>query len=247
MDDLQRTGAAIRAVRIRRGWTQSALAARASVHRSVVSRIERGHLEGTTVWRILAVAKALDMRVRVTPSWRAGDLDRLLNGGHSRLHESVAAWFSDELPEWILAPEVSFAIYGERGVIDIMAWHPGRRALLIIELKTDVVDVNDLVGTMDRRRRLARQIARERGWDPATVSCWVIVAAGRTNQARLTAHRAMLRNAFPADGRTMQGWLRNPTGPIGAVSLWWRRDGTAHRSAAMHRVRGVGTSRTMRA
>ena len=46
----------------------------------------------------------------------------------------------------MLAPEVSFSIYGERGVIDILAWHPGRRALLIIELKTDIVDVNELVG-----------------------------------------------------------------------------------------------------
>ncbi|MEA2632936.1 MAG: hypothetical protein QOE66_3155, partial [Chloroflexota bacterium] len=74
--------------------------------------------------------------------------------------------FRDQLPGWILAPEVSFAIYGERRVIDILAWHPGRRALLLIELKTELVDMNELLGTLDRKRRLARRIAQERGWDP---------------------------------------------------------------------------------
>ena len=87
----------------------------------------------------------------------------------------------------MLAPEVSFSIYGERGVIDILAWHPGRRALLIIELKTDIVDVNDLAGSADRRRRLAPKIVAERGWDPVTVSVWVIVAPGRTNRRRVAA------------------------------------------------------------
>jgi hypothetical protein len=117
---------------------------------------------------------------------------------------------AQELPEWTLDPEVSFSIYGERGIIDILAWHPGHRALVVIELKTDIVDVNDLIGQMDRRRRLARRIGEERDWDPLTISTWVIVAAGRTNRARLAAHRALLRNAFPVDGRSIRGWLRRP-------------------------------------
>ena len=37
-----------------------------------------------------------------------------------------------------LVPEVSFSIYGERGVIDMLLWHPARRALLVVELKTGV-------------------------------------------------------------------------------------------------------------
>jgi len=171
---------------------------------------------------LVKVAKALDMRISVSARWRAGDLDRLLNSPHSQLQWSVAGWFAAELPEWILVPEVSFAFYGERGIVDILAWHPAHRALLIIELKTDIVDVNELVGTMDVRRRLARRIALERGWDAITISTWVIVAGGRTNQARLGAHRVMLRNAFPIDGRTMRPWLREPTASVNGLSMWWR-------------------------
>jgi hypothetical protein len=92
--------------------------------------------------------------------------------------------------------------------------------LLVIELKTDIVDVNELVGTVDRKGRHAVRIAIERGWirshDPApSVSIWVIVADGHTNRRRVQAHRAMLRAAFPSDGRAIGGWLRTRSGRSG--------------------------------
>lgn len=210
----------------------------------MISNIERGRLESVSVGTILAVARALDIQVSLTARWHGGDLDRLVNSRHARLHESVALLFASELPDWVLDPEVSFSIYGERGVIDILAWHPGHRALIVIELKTDIVDVNQLMGQMDQRRRLAREIVRERGWDPLTISTWVIVANGRTNRARLAAHRTVLRNAFPIDGRSMSGWLRRPVRAIDALSIWERGEHDAANVglAARHRVtrRGAG-------
>jgi len=108
MDSMQRCGAAFRAVRIKRGWRQVDVAARAGVHRSVVSRIERGHLEHLSIGTLLSVARVLEIQVTWSTRWRAGDLDRLIAGRHARLHEGVASWFATTLPEWILAPEVSF-------------------------------------------------------------------------------------------------------------------------------------------
>jgi len=202
-----------------------------------VSRIERGHLDTLSLRTLRSVASALDVRVDLFARWRAGDLDRLLNARHSALHDSVAAWFRDVMPEWELAPEVSFSILGERGVIDIVAWHPGRRALLIIELKTDIADVNELVGTFDRKRRLAWRVAKERGWVPTTVSGWVIVAPGRTNRARIASHGAMLRGAFPFDGRSIRSWLLDPVGSISALSTWSQNRGGPR--APARRVRGA--------
>ena len=60
------------------------------------------------------------------------------------------------------------AFDGERGVIDVVVWHADSRSLLLIELKTRIVDVSALMATMDVRRRVARRIARDHGWDPAT-------------------------------------------------------------------------------
>jgi transcriptional regulator with XRE-family HTH domain len=220
----QRLGAAIRQVRVRRGWRQVDLARRSGVTQPTISRIERGHLGRLSLDRLRGVAAELDIRVDVIGRWRAGDLDRLLNSRHSALHESIARAFRD-LPGWILAPEVSFAIYRERGVIDILAWHPVRRALLVIELKTDIADVNELVGTVNRKGRLAETIARERGWirpgDPRpSVSTWVIVSDSATNKRRVRVHGAMLRAAFPSDGRTVAGWLRDPRAPMRCLSFW---------------------------
>lgn len=222
MDD-QRFGSTIRAVRVKRGWRQLDLATRAGVSRATISRLERGHPGTFSLDTIRRVAAALDVRVDLVPRWRAGDLDRLMNAKHSQLHELVARWFAKELPDWVLAPEVSYAIYRERGVVDIVAWHPDRRAILVIELKTDIVDVNDLIGKVGEKARLIRQIVRDRGWQPLTVSTWVIVGAGRTNRARLAAHQSVLRAAFPADGRAIRAWLADPLGSVSALSTWTGR------------------------
>ena len=219
MDDL-RFGAAIRLVRRRRHWTQRNLAAKAGVSQGLISLLERGHLDSIALRTVRRVAAALDIRVDLTARWRAGDLDRLLNAKHSELHEFVARHFADRLPAWTLAPEVSFSIFGERGIIDILAWHEPTRSLLVIELKTAIADVNELTGTADRKRRLAAQVAQERGWEPATTSLWLVVSDTSTNRRRVTAHRQMLRGLVPGDARAMRAWLRRPSGPIAALTFW---------------------------
>ena len=83
MDDL-RFGTVIRSVRIRRRWRQVDLADAAKVSRATISRLERGHMEDLSLKTIRGIAKALDVRVDLTPRWRAGELDRLLNARHSQ-------------------------------------------------------------------------------------------------------------------------------------------------------------------
>ena len=238
MDD-QRLGSAIRLARQTRGWRQVDLATQARVSQATVSRIERGHVASLSVGCLRDVSTALEIRLDLVPRWRGGDLDRLLNRAHSALHESVARTFRDSLRAWSLSPEVSFAFYGERGVIDILAWHAEARSVVVIELKTDIVDVNELLGTLDRKRRLAPKIAAERGWAPVSVSTWLIVLDSRTNRRRVAAHAAMLTSAMP-DGRSAVGrWLRDPVGSVHAISFWTDRHAEHARSPSrpIRRVR----------
>lgn len=240
MDDL-RVGAAFRAVRVRRRWRQQDVADRAGVARSLISDIERGHLDTTSLARLRAVAAVLEIRLDVVARWRGGELARLINARHSALHEDVAIFFG-RLPGWQASPEVSFSVYGERGVIDILAFHPASGSLLVIELKTAIVDVNDLVGSVDRKSRLAIGIARERGWAARSVSRWVIVMRDRTNQRRIEAHRSMLRAAFPGDGHAMRSWLARPTDSVSALSMWSTvalTDGSRTRSQRIRVPSGV--------
>ena len=181
--------------------------------------------------------------------WRAGDLDRLMSRRHSALHEQVARRFRAALPGWVLAPEMSFAAYGERGIIDILAWHQACRAVLVIELKTELADVNELVGTLDRKRRSAPVVGNARGWKASTVSSWLIVADSRTNRRRVQSHDAMLRVAYPDDGRSMRTWLRAPTHPVAAPSFWTDMRATTGSPAitSIGRVRSTSLIRSERA
>ena len=230
MDNL-RFGITVRTVRIRRGWRQDDLAAATHVSRAQIGRIEHGHADAIQLGTLRHVCAALEIRVDLVPRWRGADLDRMLSSRHAFLAESVVDALRRDSPEWQVFPEVSFSIWGERGVIDLLAWHPGRRALLVIELKTELVDVGETLGTMDRKQRLAGRVAADRGWEPATVSGWIILAEGRTNERRLAAFRSTLRAAYPADARQMRAWLRDPIGSVAAVSIWHERAPRSARSA----------------
>jgi transcriptional regulator with XRE-family HTH domain len=159
MDDI-RVGSAFRAVRLRRRWRQEDVATRAGVARSAISDLERGHFSSMPLHTVRRIASVLDIRVDLITRWRGGEVSRMLSARHSALHESAARHF-EGLVDWRVRPEVSFSIYGERGIIDMVAYHAGSGALLVIELKTEIVDVNELVGTLDRKARLAPQIAAE--------------------------------------------------------------------------------------
>lgn len=234
-------GLVFRAVRVHLRLRQDDISQRAGVPQSVVSRIERGHLATLRLGQVQAVAAVLEIRIDLVPSWRGGDLPRLVNARHSALHECLADRLG-RAPGWESAAEVSYSIWGERGVIDRLAFHPGRGMLAVFEIKADLSDPAGLVGQVDRYRRLAPEIARGR-WDSATVSCWAVVADTDTNRRRLAAHRELLRGAFPADGRGLGEWLRDPAERVdGLTFLAYPRPGTGTRSLST--VKRVRVART---
>ncbi len=133
----------------------------AGVPLSVVRRVEHGRLGGVDIADLRSIAASLDVSVDMSIRWHGGDLGRLINARHAAMHEVMAQRFAD-LPGWALEPEVSFLLYGERGAIDGLAWHAPSRSLLVIELKTEFVDINGLMRSVDRKRRLAAEIGTGR-------------------------------------------------------------------------------------
>jgi transcriptional regulator with XRE-family HTH domain len=216
MDDL-RIGRAFRRVRIQRGWTQAQAAAQAKIGRGVYSRIERGLLDGITIGALRTVAAKLEVRLALEARWRGGELDRVLSTRHSTMAEIVGRRLIDA--GWEIRPEVSFNHFGERGIVDLVAWHETRGIALLVELKTELIDVGEVLGTMDRRRRLGFVIAASCGWQPTAIAAWLVIADGRTNRRRVATFRTALRAAFPEDGRSVAGWLAEPTRP--AAALWF--------------------------
>jgi transcriptional regulator with XRE-family HTH domain len=237
MNDL-RLGLALREARIRRRLRQCDLAAQAGVSATLVSRLEHGELDLFSLRALRRVAGKLGVSLDLMPKSAGGDLDRMVNARHAALGELVAAWIACR-PGWLVAAETSFAIYGERGIVDLLAFHEATGALVVIELKTAIIDLDELIGTLDRKRRLASRIAAGRGWSARSVSTWLVVAHSRTNRRRVADHRTLLTSGLPLDGRSFASLFVHPErGPISGIAFWSNLNGVkvGHPIAAVGRV-----------
>lgn len=148
-----------------------------------------------TVETLAKVANALGSRVDVRLNWNGEALDRLLDQGHAALVEIVAARMRSA--GWEVRPEVSFWIRGERGSVDLVAWHAATRILLIIEIKSVVPDIQATLFTFDRKGRLGEEIGASLGWRPVAVGRLMVIGASRTARRRVEEHRSTFEAALP--------------------------------------------------
>jgi transcriptional regulator with XRE-family HTH domain len=214
--DDQRAGLAIRGMRRRLGWTQKELARRTRLRQQEVSDIERGRLDRSRVATIRRVANALGARVSLDLLWRGGALDRLLDERHAHLVERAAAVLAAS--GWQLRPEVSFAVLGERGSIDLLAWHEVNRAALLIEVKTVLTSLEESLRRFDVKVRLAPEIVLDLlGWRPTTIGSLLILPEATTARRRVADHPTLFAARFPDSGRAVRGWLEKPLGSLSAI------------------------------
>ena len=211
--DVQRLGASFRALRRRRGWRQIDLSVASGVSRSAIGRVEVGELRRVPLGSVDRIAEALNARLDVQLRWNGEGLDRLLDESHARAVDAVVRMFGASA--WLAAVEVSFAIGAERGSIDVLAFHPATGALAVIEVKSVVPDAGSTIHVLDRKARLARRIAGDRGWRATTVGRLLVIVDSRTARRRVADHADLFGAAFPVRGRQVTSWIRDPLVPLG--------------------------------
>lgn len=217
MDD-RKAGAVIRELRRRKRWRQRDVGDKAHVSQQLVSLVELGRFEAVGLDKARAVAKALDATIELTPRWRGPELDRLLDAGHAALVEQVVGAL--QAVGWEVVVEWTFNHYGERGSIDVVGWREATRTLVVIEVKTRVVDLQDLLASTDRKARVATKLLPdERGWRPRSVGRLLVLPMTSTAHDALRRHGATLASAFQARTRAIRRWLSAPDGPISGVWL----------------------------
>ena len=123
---------------------------------------------------------------------------------------------------WLVAAEVSFNHYGDRGRYDLLAHHAALALVLAVEVKTAIGDVQETLGRLDMKVRLARDIARARGWHTATVACPVLVVADERQQHRIVARHSALFARFDLRGRPARAWLVHPSPDVSGVLVYLR-------------------------
>ena len=205
----------LRAVREHAGRTQSEVAGAAGLSQGAVSRAERGLVEGLPVGALDRLVAALGGSLYLDVRFHGGAADRLIDRMHAALVDHVTRVLGDG---WEVVHEYTFNHFGERGSVDVLAWHAATRTLLIVEVKSTFTDLQQMLLSLGRKLRLMPDIVRrERGWDPVAVGRIVVVAGTTSNRGIVQAHRSIFDVSFPARSRAVRAWIRRPSGPMSGI------------------------------
>jgi len=238
MDDV-RVGRFVRFARRRRRWRQADLAGQSGLSQSTISLIERGHLDRLPLRTLRRVFTSLDAAAVVDVLWRGGAVDRLLDERHAAVVETFCRWLATF--GWVFEVEVSYSVYGERGSIDILAWHPPSRSLVVIEVKTELAAIEATMRKLDEKLRLAPAIANDRfKWTAATVSVVLVLPDVSTARRRTGTHELTIGSKLPLRTAAVRRWLRAPIGSTGGVVFLSgsRARGTGRAAGANERAGG---------
>jgi hypothetical protein len=206
------------------------------VSRSLVTKVEGGDIESVSVTSLRAIAAALSATVDVRLRWNGEALDRLLDEAHARLVDAFVLLL--RASGWEVAVEVSFSIWGERGSIDILAFHRLTGIVLVVEVKSVVPDSQATLHGLDRKTRLAPEIARARGWDCRGVARLLVVGDSTTSRRRIAQFAWLYAAALPDQGSRVRRWLRDPSGRLAGLLFLPSAtpDGTRRRHGGRQRV-----------
>lgn len=192
---------ACRDTRLAMGLTQQAVAERAGVTRSYIAQLERG-TANPSIRRVEAIVQALGLEVDLAihrPSIVGGP--RIRDAVHARCSAYVGRRLHGHGLE--VAREVEIIHGRSRGWIDLLAYDPRTRTLLVIEVKTRLDDLGGVERQLGWYERAAWDRARELGWEPRRIRSWLLVLASDEVESVLASNRPYIAAAFPVRAREM--------------------------------------------
>lgn len=213
-------GLVARETRERRGWTVPEVAARARLSPDVVYRIEAGRPCSADACARLAVALGRRLAMGLVDPRRRADTAAGLSSDvvHSAMGEFEAshlrrAGFRVGIDE----PYQHFQFAG-RG--DVVAWDLQRAALLHIENKTRMPDVQDLAGSYNAKRAYLGAVLAERaGARPWASETHVIAGLWSAEVLHvLRLREASIRSLCPDPADSFLAWWSAAPPPSGMTS-----------------------------
>lgn len=194
------------------GWSQRDLATRAGASQAAIWRLETGQPGRIDLTLVENIMDALGMRATIGIEGRhLDDRRRQRDGVHAVLNGFTARRL-DRLG-WATATEVQIGDQHPRGWIDLLAFRPADRALVVEEAKTEIPDMGGLQRSLSFYAREARMVAAGVGWPARSVTVLVVGLDSQSMARRLADNRAIVEQAFPGSVTAMAAWLSDPGAP----------------------------------
>jgi hypothetical protein len=162
------------------------------------------------------VFHALEAELELSVRWRGGQLERLLDEGHAHLIARSADLL--ERLGWSVRLEVTYETPRSSGSIDVLAFEPQAGALIVIEVKTELLSAESTIRKLDEKSRIAASVATDRFAWPSTTVSRLLVLPGSTSTRRALERRGdLFDRAYPLRGRALGRWLRRPGDGISGI------------------------------
>lgn len=209
----------VRDLRHALGWSQDDLARKARVSQSLVSAVETMELEGLSFAMASRLLETMGARLSVTvvPPYLGERRQR--DAAHAQWTTYVGRRL--EANGWVVASEVEIGGDRSRGWIDVLAYHPGSRIVLVIEVKTEIHDVGAIERTLGWYEREAWTAGRRQGWRPSRILGGLLLLATTANDDLVADNRDSFRRSFPLRARDLApvaaGGAASPRGRFAAM------------------------------
>jgi transcriptional regulator with XRE-family HTH domain len=185
--------------------TQQQLAAAVGVSRPYIAAIESGRAN-PSLEVIERIGFALGLELQLV-----GRTPVVANSPRQRdaVHARCSGYVDRRLTTvaWQTRGEVTIVRGRVRGWIDILAYDPRRRILLVVEIKTWIDDLGSIERQLDWYVREAPAIARDLGWRPQRTVGWVLALATADIDETMRRNRDVIDRAFPGRARDLRGLL----------------------------------------
>ena len=185
--------------------TQAELAAAVDVSRPYVASIESGRAN-PSLDVVERISRALGLDIQLI-----GRPPAVFNAPTQR--DAVHAWCSGYAGRRLagfgldVRREVTIGQGRARGWIDLLAYDPRQRVLVVVEIKTWIDDLGSIERQLDWYEREAAASARAFGWRPVRTVAWVLALASADVDEALRRNRDAVARAFPARARDLARFL----------------------------------------
>jgi transcriptional regulator with XRE-family HTH domain len=191
---IRQLGIAVTEIRTGNRWSQRELSRRSGISQSTISRLECARLPDPSLPMVASLIEAMGGRLRIeVDSPFLGDRRQQVDPAHARMSGYIGRRLRGQ--GWSVETEVEVGEGRSLGWIDLFAFNPLSRRLLVIEIKTEIHDLGRIDRTLGRYERESWTGARRLGWRPSAVTGCLVLLMTQANDSAVRFNREKPRRS----------------------------------------------------